>query len=84
MVNGLTTTLRIYFDPDADADFNSSETMATLAEQAGHALDRAQPGFTWVDLKIDVYYYEGGIEDSPKHGKYQRGAGFYADLTIAS
>ena len=77
-----TPSLRIYFDPEADADFNDSAVMEALLKQATRALTRVKPGFTWDDVAVTVYYYPGGIEDSPKHGKYQRGAGFYADLSI--
>jgi len=77
------STLRIYFDPEADVDFNDSVVMDTLANRAYDTLRRAkQTEFDWGDVEVDVYYYPGGIEDSPKHGKYQRGAGFYADISI--
>jgi len=78
-----TKSLRIYFDPEADVDFNDSAVMDTLVKRAYDTLRRAkQAQLDWGDVKVDVYYYPGGIEDSPRYGKYQRGAGFYADLSI--
>jgi len=77
-------TLRIYFDPESDVNFNDSGVMNQLTTQATHALRRIKPDFRWSDTDVNVYYYEGGLEQSEKHGEYQRGYGFYADLSVSA
>ena len=75
-------TLQVYFDPESDVDFDDGSVMDRICEQATHALTRVKPGFTWEDVAVTVYYYPGGVFDCPKYGPYQRGAGFYADISI--
>lgn len=77
-----TQSLRIYFDPESDVDWDDGSVMDRICNRATHVLTRVKPGLTWDDVAVTVYYYPGGIENSPIHGKYQRGAGFYADLSI--
>lgn len=78
-----TKTLRIYFDPESDVNFSSTAVMNQLATQATHSLRRIKPDFRWSNADVNVYYYPGGLEDDPRYGKYQRGEGFYADISVA-
>lgn len=70
-------TLRIYFDYDIEW---TDEAFSTVQRQAEETLTRVVPGFDWDNVAVTVYYYPGGIENDPRHGKYQRGEGFYADI----
>lgn len=77
-----TKSLRVYFDPEEAYDYNDSSVLRRVLNKAEAALTRVKPGLTWDDVAVTVYYYPGGIENDPRHGKYQRGAGFYADFGI--
>ena len=82
MPNG-TSSLRVYFDPEAGIDFDDDTVMGRVCKQATHALTRVSPSFDWADVAVTVYYYPGGIEHDPRHGDYQRGEGFYADIRVS-
>ena len=70
---------RLYFDEDLEW---SDEAIANIQKHIESSLIRLDLDLTWDDVEIKVYYYGGGIEDDPDHGKYQRGAGFYAEVSV--
>ena len=74
----LRKTARLYFDEDLEWP---DKSIADVQEHLEASLVGLGLGLTWDNVQIEVYYYGGGIEDSPDYGKYQRGPGFYADIS---